>query len=344
MPAAARLGDVTAHGGVLTSAAATVYIENKPAARVGDMHVCPMLEAGPIAHVGGGVLNGISNVMIEGKIAASVGSVCLCCGQPDHIAQGAVTVIFGGQSQLSRASQECINSLHQVRLAQVGLPPTPHGRHFLALQFCDEQGQGLNNLRYRLIGHGIDAQYGELDAQGYLRRYNLSRAQSYCVRLQALIHIDWDIPEAAFGDEVHVLLRFSDPKLQQTHRVAIYRCYTNGQASLQQQLTVVCHAGQGKQVWVVALGDEADFPVLGYYFVLSLGDQVYRSGVLCLRHAVDIQLHDLQSIPSTPLQITLADNARHALSVDGNGRARAESVSAGVYRFSVAGLPPIFAE
>ena len=39
---AARMGDSTAHGGVITVGFPTVLIGGKPAARVGDMHTCPM--------------------------------------------------------------------------------------------------------------------------------------------------------------------------------------------------------------------------------------------------------------------------------------------------------------
>ena len=58
----------------------------QPAARVGDMHVCPMVTPGvpPIPHVGGPVLppGGIT-VLIGGMPAARVGDMCLCVGPPD---------------------------------------------------------------------------------------------------------------------------------------------------------------------------------------------------------------------------------------------------------------------
>ncbi len=69
----------------------------QPAARVGDMHVCPMVTPGvpPIPHVGGPVLppGGIT-VLIGGMPAARVGDMCLCVGPPDVIAMGAFTVLI----------------------------------------------------------------------------------------------------------------------------------------------------------------------------------------------------------------------------------------------------------
>ena len=71
----------------------------QPAARVGDMQVCPMVTPGvpPIPHVGGPVLPpGGLTVLIGGMPAARVGDMCLCVGPPDVVAMGAFTVLIGG--------------------------------------------------------------------------------------------------------------------------------------------------------------------------------------------------------------------------------------------------------
>ena len=75
MPSAARQGDLTQHGGTITSGCPTVLIEGKPAARAGDPHVCPMLNPGvpPPPHVGGALLGGCPTVFIGGLPAARVG-------------------------------------------------------------------------------------------------------------------------------------------------------------------------------------------------------------------------------------------------------------------------------
>ena len=66
-----------------------------PAARVGDMHTCPMQTPGtpPIPHVGGPILPpGAVTVLIGGQPAARVGDMCTCVGPPDTIAKGSPTV------------------------------------------------------------------------------------------------------------------------------------------------------------------------------------------------------------------------------------------------------------
>ncbi len=66
------------------------------AARVSDMHLCPMI-TGLVPHVGGPVLPaGCPTVMIGGLPAARVGDMCTCTGPPDTIAAGSGTVMIGG--------------------------------------------------------------------------------------------------------------------------------------------------------------------------------------------------------------------------------------------------------
>lgn len=68
-----------------------------PAARLTDMHVCPMFD-GPKPHVGGPIAApGCLLVLIGGLPAARVGDMAVCAGPPDVIAIGSVTVFIGGQ-------------------------------------------------------------------------------------------------------------------------------------------------------------------------------------------------------------------------------------------------------
>jgi uncharacterized Zn-binding protein involved in type VI secretion len=66
------------------------------AARVGDMHTCPMV-TGTVPHVGGPVLPpGAPTVMIGGMPAAKVGDMLTCTGPPDTIAAGSSSVMIAG--------------------------------------------------------------------------------------------------------------------------------------------------------------------------------------------------------------------------------------------------------
>jgi uncharacterized Zn-binding protein involved in type VI secretion len=70
-----------------------------PAARLTDMHVCPMVTPAPVPvpHVGGPIIGpGAPTVLIGMLPAAKVGDMCVCVGPPDSIVKGSATVLIGG--------------------------------------------------------------------------------------------------------------------------------------------------------------------------------------------------------------------------------------------------------
>ena len=74
------------------------------AARITDMHTCPMVTAGvphdanaPIPHVGGPVLGpGAPTVLIGGLPAARVSDSAMCVGPAAIIIAGSATVLIAG--------------------------------------------------------------------------------------------------------------------------------------------------------------------------------------------------------------------------------------------------------
>jgi uncharacterized Zn-binding protein involved in type VI secretion len=69
---------------------------SKPAARVTDMHVCPMV-TGVVPHVGGPILPPCQPTVLTGALPqARVGDMAMCVGPPDVIALGSFTVLVGG--------------------------------------------------------------------------------------------------------------------------------------------------------------------------------------------------------------------------------------------------------
>jgi uncharacterized Zn-binding protein involved in type VI secretion len=67
-----------------------------PAARVSDMHVCPMV-TGIVPHVGGPILPPCCPTVLIGMLpAARVTDMATCVGPPDIIAKGSPTVLIGG--------------------------------------------------------------------------------------------------------------------------------------------------------------------------------------------------------------------------------------------------------
>lgn len=67
----------------------------QPAARITDMHACPMF-TGPVPHVGGPILPpGMPTVLIGKLPAARLTDKCVCVGPPDLIVKGSSKCLIG---------------------------------------------------------------------------------------------------------------------------------------------------------------------------------------------------------------------------------------------------------
>lgn len=66
----------------------------QPAARLIDMHTCPMV-TGVVPHVGGPIIGpGAATVMIGKMPAAVMGDSVTCVGPPDSLIKGSATVLI----------------------------------------------------------------------------------------------------------------------------------------------------------------------------------------------------------------------------------------------------------
>lgn len=87
------------------------------AARLSDLHTCPMITA-LVPHVGGPISGpGAATVLIGNLPAACVGDTCSCVGPPDTIVKGSATVLIGGKP----AARMGDSTAHGGTIA-VGLP------------------------------------------------------------------------------------------------------------------------------------------------------------------------------------------------------------------------------
>jgi uncharacterized Zn-binding protein involved in type VI secretion len=73
MPAVARLGDPSDHGGSIISSASLTKVNGILVARIGDLHSCPIPGHGITS-----ITTGSNKFTCEGAIVAVVGSVCGC--------------------------------------------------------------------------------------------------------------------------------------------------------------------------------------------------------------------------------------------------------------------------
>jgi uncharacterized Zn-binding protein involved in type VI secretion len=70
------------------------------------MHICPLVNPGPVPHVGGPITGpGVSTVLIGNMPAAVVGDLLVCTGPPDTIVKGSATVLIGGRPAARQGDQ-----------------------------------------------------------------------------------------------------------------------------------------------------------------------------------------------------------------------------------------------
>src|SRR5262245_19807842 len=82
--------------GCATAVLQEVFVMPSPAARLGDLHVCPMV-TGVVPHVGGPIVApGFPSVLIGGQPAARATDMAVCAGPPDMIAMGSPLVLISG--------------------------------------------------------------------------------------------------------------------------------------------------------------------------------------------------------------------------------------------------------
>ncbi len=159
----ARVGDMSMHGGVIIPPGATpnrVMVEKMPAARVGDMHTCPMV-TGVVPHVGGPITMGTPTVIIGGLPAARIFDLAICVGPPDAInAPGANKTLIGYGSA---AGPIMVNVVGNPVLAFQQFPGQQNYQNCYpqSIQQIVRQGFGAN--------HGASAMERFAYSHGYLR-------------------------------------------------------------------------------------------------------------------------------------------------------------------------------
>src|ERR1044071_947963 len=122
-----------------------------PAARVTDMHVCPMV-TGVVPHVGGPVLPPCCPTVLIGSLpAARVTDMATCVGPPDTIIRGSATVLIGGLP----AARMTDNTVHGGMIV-IGFPTVLIGDA--------AGGGGATTFPFALSGADTDAQRTQIQA------------------------------------------------------------------------------------------------------------------------------------------------------------------------------------
>lgn len=109
-----------------------------PAARISDMHTCPMAD-GSKPHVGGPVIVGDPTVLIGFVPAARVGDQAACVGPPDVIAAGDPTVLISNKPAARLGDQTAHGGVIVAGCPTVMIGSTPQSNTLLGDKpFCEQ--------------------------------------------------------------------------------------------------------------------------------------------------------------------------------------------------------------
>jgi len=229
---AARVTDLTAHGGTITGPGVpTVLIGGLPAATLGDMHVCPMATPGapPIPHAGGPISLGSSGVFIGKKPAARMGDAAMCVGPPSSIVLGCATVLIGEAGNGSQAgpapnaavaASAAMTGGKAVAALEAGAPRSALQNHFIDVKVLDKKGRPLVGVSYALTDpkgiefKGATTQHGKIRYEGY------AAAGSYQLRLCTLSDAQWSAKTTEIGKLVKLSVQadgFEEGQLLEFH-------------------------------------------------------------------------------------------------------------------------------
>jgi len=355
---AARLGDSTAHGGVITVGCPTVLIGGAPAARVGDMHVCPMLNPGtpPPPHVGGPISLGSAGVMIGGMPAARMGDMATCSGPPDSIVMGCPTVLIGetggGSGGGGGGAAAAANA--GAHAALVGEPgPEAEGPHWIDIQFVDSAGNPVTQVPYEFTGVEGQKEKGRLTGDAAIRRGGLPDAGDYSVKLFSVFNAKWSEESARVGDVVELS---AETEGYEDGTKAVFRIWERDIDGADDFIAEIVTTVDGNKVgaeWAYEYHEDTDevseederkgYSAPEYYFIVHVEECKARSGLLEFKDWIEIELldDDYNPVPDEDYILYLPSGETRKGKLDGDGFKREENVPPGHCRVEFPNLSDI---
>lgn len=347
MPFAARIGDPCSHGGVIMAGLPTVLIGGMPAARVTDMHVCPMLNPGvpPPPHVGMTIAMGAPTVLIGGMPAARQGDMVACAGPPDSILMGCPTVMIGtggagggGGGAGSSGAASAKASAMQAVSGEV--ESSTKDEHWIEYKLVDKAGNPVSGIDYKLTDTGKKESFSKVKTDGRITRDALKEGQCELI-LKKLFNAKWSTELVKPGDKVK--LSVESEGLDDGEKVTFYIWQKDIKKADSQikNIPVKIQGDKAKTEWEVPSSQETSegkeaggYSCPEYYFtVLCNPDLTVRSGMLYIEDTIEIELKDDEGNAKSNEEfiLYLPDGKIIDDKLDSNGYKKIEKVPAGAY-------------
>jgi uncharacterized Zn-binding protein involved in type VI secretion len=350
---AARVGDMTAHGGTITGPGCpTVLIGGMPAACMGDMHVCPMVTPGvpPIPHVGGPITLGSTGVLIGNKPAARMGDMAVCVGPPSSIVLGCMTVLIGeaggggsaggsGGGAGAGGGSAAAGAVTSASIAGQAPQTNQAAESFLDVTFEDKAKLPIGGVGYELKAPDGSKSGGVLG--GRIKRTGVLQGD-YDINLRGIVNAQWSTRKSEVGKPVDIIV--DTVGVENGEKAAIDIYVRDGNFGDQQldSMEAQINNNQVKTKWTMTVDEKylkicdlKDTSRLSsrpcFFFRVAIRDLSEQSGPLYLTDKVEIELKDADgnTLANTPYSATLPDGEIREGKSDGQGKVKIEDTAPG---------------
>jgi uncharacterized Zn-binding protein involved in type VI secretion len=342
---AARMGDMTMHGGSIVMGLPTVLIGGMPAARLGDMHVCPMVTpAGPapIPHVGMPIMLGSAGVLIGGMPAARMGDMAACVGPPDSIALGCMTVLIGeagggggggGGAGAAGAGSGAAEkgAITSASIAGTQAQAAQNETAFFDTSVQDKAGKPISGVGFSLKAPDGTTQGGTL--AGRIYRTGVPKG-NHELSIRGIADVRWSAQNAKVGDKVKMIIETAgiDSGTKASLQVFVKDAgYTD---HLLDTFETTVSGDKVEKEWTL----EVDEKYLGicdkkektkkrysqpfFYFRVAIGDMQERSGILYFKDELEVEIRDGDgnAYKEKEIEISLPSGRKMTKKTDGSGK------------------------
>ena len=378
---AARITDMTAHGGIIVGPGSpTVIIGGMPAVRLSDMHVCPMV-TGVVPHVGGPILPPCApTVLIGGMPAARVSDMLTCVGPPDVIIPpGCPTVLIGpggaggggggGATGLMTSVMSLLAAMMSAALAMTGdgTPRTgvrgegPGGAgagseptsttqetHWIEYQFVDSADNPVSGIAYIFTSTDGSESEGVLGSSGIIRRDGIDPG-TCTVKLVFVTNACWSKDEAEVGETVTLTADVEGYDPGTPALITIYEQNVNGADRLITTINTETQADKVEAEWGYEYPEDMDkemrkgYSSPQYYFEVVVEQSKARSGLLEYKDYIEIEVKAEDGEPFADEEYVLRTCSGEIRkgNLDQNGFKKEENIPPGWNSVRFPGFPGI---
>ena len=355
---AARIGDMTAHGGTIVVGCPTVLIGGMPAARMMDMHVCPMVTPAPVPvpHVGGPIILGSVGVLIGGMPAARMGDMATCVGPPDVIALGCMTVMIGEMMPgAAGAPGPPMVGLTSAAAAQMGAATALSDNtesftkveHWVEFEFVDKAGLPVSGVHYKFTDPDGKEDHGVLRPNGRVCRDALNQGQC-SVQLFDVSNAKWSKDKAEVGEKVKLTADVEGFDNGKPAAIQIYKRDIKGPDVLFKTIETKIQNSKIESEWEYVVPEiskedlraetkEQPYSAPSYYFEVVIDNCKAHSGLLEHKDWIEIELKDDKGnvIANKKYKLYLSNGEVRKGTLDGSGCAKEKSIPPGHVRIFI---------